>query len=208
MKRTPQTVKPEVLEIVKRAREGAQEQLLHIKEMFESSGMKSAIETAHRVAGEVAARNREITEMIRQPLLDAPYIPAPIHRDVDEDRIARKVTRGVIDHFDRQRIIPNQDVITLRIRGNEIARMLPDGERRHRLTAKSRALLIALSAEYRLTKTLVTLSGYKNQETVHQTLGELKKKLYSKFELEATPIEGDEGLGYRLTENIRIIVDR
>lgn len=198
------------LEIVERAREDAQKQLLRMQEVLDSPSMKSAIEMAQKVANQVADHQRQAEEMTRLTTFSTPMVAyAPVRRDVDEDRIAQKVARKVINHFDRQKIDPTQGAISLRIKGDQISRTLPDGSEKHqRLTEKQRMLLTGLSGEYTMTKRLVELSGYKNATTVQQVLGDLKKRLCAALDLDGYPIEGEPGHGYRIAEGYRLVSER
>ncbi len=134
------------------------------------------------------------------------YIPPP--PEIDEDRIADKVTRGVLKRLENQRVEVASDIVTLHIREDEVVRTTIDGNLKYALSPKRRRLLLALSATYNATDDLVVKSGYNNATTLRQTLGDLKQKLPSKLKIGFCPIEGGEGRGYRLAEKIRIIEDR
>lgn len=197
------------MEIFRQAREEVQKDLDAMTEQLRSSGVLEDMERVRAVAQEAVleeGRRQEMTAM----LFSRPdsFLPLPANRPVNEDRIARKVTDQVIDHFEALRIDLAPSLITLRIIGDEIIRSVPGGQKRVSLTEGHRALLSQLSHEHVSTKRLMGVSGYKNVLVVQQTLQKLKRRLSAHLDLDGSPIEGEERRGYRIADGFRIVVDR
>lgn len=161
-----------------------------------------AIQRFAEVASEIRNRLQSFTDMRREFILPPPRYQMPRLREFPSTReIAAEVLRGLEER--KMRKTNHRVIVNLSREGDLYA----NEKHRYPLQAeKSRLNLVrALSYQYKSTRELVIITGYKNAESLYKTIQAINTRARYLLKIKANLIDGRRGSGYKINPKIKFV---
>lgn len=161
-----------------------------------------AIQRFAEAANEVRNRLQPFTDMRREFILPPPrYQMLRYWEFPSTTEIAAEVLRGLKERKMRK---TNQRVIVNLSKDGDL---YTSEKHRYSLQAeKSRLNLVtALSYQYKSTRELLIITGYKNVESLYKTIQAINTRARYLLKIKADIIDGRRGSGYRINPKIKLI---